>query len=164
MNLLQKMDRNMSLSDQQDNVAQLRHQITSDETSLLSHKSALSGFAAEYFKWKKKVNNGEIKQSEDEEEYEYFEMAKFNYKDCQSKIQQITERVDTSKQELEQCEKELEASKKKEADTCAEKDETEKEKDEEDEVLSIGSNDGSRDLNDDEIDDIDDIANEFDPE
>ena len=57
-----------------------------------------------------------------------------------------------------------EARKKKEADTCAEKDETEKEKDEEDEVLSIGSNDGSRDLNDDEIDDIDDIANEFDPE
>lgn len=120
MNMLQGMDQKKGLAEQQDNIIKLHQQITSDEISLLNHQKELRGFAEEYFEWKKKVKDGDVRE-DDEEEYEYFESTRCNYEDCQDKIHDLAERVGGMEKELVQCEELLKASRKKAQQALAEK-------------------------------------------
>ena len=120
MHMLHGMDQKKGLAEQQDNIIKLRQQITSDEISLLNHQVELRGFAEEYFEWKKKVKDGDVKE-DDEEAYEYFESTRCNYEDCQDKIHELAERVGGMEKELVQCEELLKASRKKAQQALAEK-------------------------------------------
>ena len=110
--MLHGMDQKKGLAEQQDNILKLRQQITTDEISLLNHQRELRGFAEEYFEWKKKVKDGDVKE-DDEEEYEYFKSTRCNYEDCQDKIHELAERVGGMEEELVQCEELLKVSRKK---------------------------------------------------
>ena len=96
----------MSVGDEKAERHHLRYQITIEETSLLTHKDKLGGFAKEYFSLKKRVKDREI-ISDDEEEHEYYNMSKFNFDDCKNKITDLTEWVKTLAEELTLCEVEL---------------------------------------------------------
>jgi len=82
----------------------LRHQKATADASLLSHKSELRGFAAEYFDWKKRVKDGSITE-EDTEEYDYFTTAKFNYEDCKNRIQTLIDSINSLDIEIIRLEK-----------------------------------------------------------
>ena len=153
VNMLQRMERNMSLAEHKEGVSQLRFQISTEQTNLLNHNEKLSGFAEKYFSYKGMVTRGEIVEDIHEEEFEYFEICRFNYTDCKNRIVDVTENIKTIKEELEQCIKDYEEEKSKLAadnDDHIVKKRSKKKRVELD-VRSIGSNDGSADFSDDDI-------------
>lgn len=171
INLLERMNRNQSTSELRDEIANLRHQISTDETLLLNHRSQISGFSAEYFKWKKMVMGGEITKEDNAEEYEYYEFTNFNFRNCQTKITELDEKIDNMKGELKlnmkimlDAKKDVEskeAESKKTADKTADVDVEQDDKDDEDEdksIKSIGSLNGSVDLDDSEIPKFDEVC------
>jgi hypothetical protein len=156
VDFLERMERNMSLTETRDSISQLQHRITSEETSCLNHKSQLSGFFKEYVDQKKQwASIPEDEIDKDCDEYEYYTLCEYNYKNCKNTIQTISDRIKMLHQELGLCQKEYEAAKeaakRDEPDsavaTCA----SNKADEEDDEVLSVASNDGSAALSDGDI-------------
>ena len=113
VNMLKRMERNMSLAEHKEGVAQLRFQITTEQTNLLNHKDKLGVFAEKYFSYKGMVTRGEIVEEIHEEEFEYFSIYRHNYTDCKNRIVDVTENIKTLNEELEQCIKEFEEEKSK---------------------------------------------------
>ena len=155
VNLIAKMSRRQSVSELNDNIATLRLQVMAEETSLLQHQEKLGSFASAYFEWKQKVNSGKI--VEGTEEYEMFELHRFNFTSCKDRIKNILERIESMKEELEQTGKELVVAKQvaereeRKEDVSAVKGVTNQEENVTSDVDSVGSNDGSASLHDDDV-------------
>ena len=155
VNLFAKMSRRQSVSEVNDNIATLRLQVTAEETSLLQHQERVGSFGSAYFEWKQKVSSGEI--VEGTEEYDMFELHRFNYTNCKDRIKIILERIESLKEELEVTGKELVDAKQvaereeRKEDGNAGKGVTNEKENVTSDVASVGSNDGSASLRDEDV-------------
>ena len=132
--------------------AQLRHQVSMEETFLLRHQHEHRDFAAEYFPQKKQVREFSLDKDNSPEEYEYFESARSTYNTCKSQVEKIRSRITNLREQLQSSEKELNAPKKKMASSDEmEAGDLESNDNDEDEVSSIGRNDGSINFPNDQL-------------
>ena len=96
----------MSIGEWRNEVYHLRHQLSLEESSLLSHKEKLRGFASEYFSQQRRLKDGEFCE-EDKEEYDYYKLCEFNFTECKNTIGDLTTRLQTRTEELEEREEAL---------------------------------------------------------
>lgn len=149
---MDRMERKSGLEDKLHSIHTQQQQLSTEEASLLTHKEKLSEFITKCLPYKRQVRNEEI-TPEDEDEWEVYEVLKNNVETTKAAVQQISDRINRLKSELEIAKKEYEVE--KTAFECAEKEEGKEEAaDEEedvydlvdsdnDDIFSLQSNNGS---------------------
>ena len=167
---MRRMQRNQDVEEHKLSIQMLRQQITSEESSLLNHREKLTGFITACLPFKQQVRNGTLTEA-DEDEWEMYQLHNGNVVACKNAIASIASRIKSLNAELESNEKKYAEA--EEAAELAEGEEEEegesKEAEEEDEynwnesenddndIFSVGSNNGSEQLNDNEIPDAESV-------
>ena len=156
VDLLQRMERHASLDSKKEELGRLRYQLSTEETLLLNVESSKSSIAKEYFEWKKIVRDNNITEMSSPEEWEYFTEVKSNFDGIKVKIKEVTSRIEELKGLIASAESDLEEQQKKLAqdeegvdEGDVEEGNVEEESSSDDDafsVRSIGSNDGSVDI------------------
>ena len=150
-------------------------QITSEENSLLNHRKEIRAARKELREIKKTLRDAGVDNEEEMEKDEEYKCAMYDINSTGNTMVEIEERIKSLKDELVQRENDYAAAKKR-----AEEEEqnnnsqlasadTEKNNKDEDEISVQESNDGSRGVGDDEVNqllgegemDDDDLANSF---
>ena len=150
MDLLVRMDMKTNLADKRFTIDQLRHQISTEDTSLLNHQEAMRKCRKEVRLEKKEMEEGG--NSDDQ----YYRQAVEEYEEAMKSVTKISRRIETLHEELHLCKKEYDAHKaapdepEDANDNSGDDDGTKKQRDDED-MISISSNDGSMDLSESEI-------------
>ena len=166
INLLQRMETKSSVADAHARVSAIRSQITQDELSIPDfQKHKLEAFR-ELRPFQQRVKNGTLAEGDDD--WVEYEMLNEHFNECDDRIKKIKSRINEWNDELKLCMKELEDAKTRAADSSKEVsfegDERKENEDEDgnnkdgddkegdgDSVATGLSNDGSRDLTAEEI-------------
>eukprot|EP00985_Skeletonema_marinoi_P003364 scaffold1437_cov164-Skeletonema_marinoi.AAC.4 len=166
---MRRMQRNQDVEEHKLSIQMLRQQITSEESSLLNHREKLTGFITACLPFKQQVRNGTLTDA-DEDEWEMYQLHNGNVVSCKNAVASISTRIKSLNAELESNEKKYAEA--KEAAELAEGEEEEegesKEAEEEDEynwnesendddVFSVGTNNGSEQLNDNAVPDAESL-------
>ncbi|KAL7547907.1 hypothetical protein ACHAWF_011177 [Thalassiosira exigua] len=106
---LEKMERRAALDGKREELAQLRFQLSTEEALLLNVHSTRASIAKEYFEWKQKVEEMDLSEEDDSEEFEYFAEVRSSFEEMKWKKAVVADRVEKLKGLVEAAEEELEA-------------------------------------------------------
>lgn len=157
ISLLKRMEMKSSVADAHARVSTIRAQITQDQSTLPQHQERKRNMFRQLKPFRRRVNEGTL--SEGDEDWDEYVDLKEDYDGMLQTIENVKRQIEELKEELQLCTKDLEAAMKaaKSAQEGAASSESEEEKDgdgdggDNDSVVSGASNDGSRELNNNEV-------------
>ncbi len=157
ISLLKRMETKSSVADAHAKVSSIRSQLTQDESTLQLHQKTKRDWFRELKPFQRRVDEGTLIEGDDD--WEEYEMIKDDFDGCVETIESLKSRIENLKDELQLCTKELEAATRaaKSIQEGAASGESEEEKDcdgdggDDSSVESGVSNDGSRELNNNEV-------------